>query len=90
MIEPWRCPSCETWMAPGITEHRCEGDGGVPAKTSTSPAGPAGLAATVTTTPTGSVITYTWPSTTTVNVHGSVVSERDLMRAVQRASRWGR
>jgi hypothetical protein len=90
MTEPWQCPSCETWMAPGITEHRCEGDGGVPAITSTPPDGPWPWAATVTTTPTESVITYMWPSTTTVNVHGSVMTERALMAAVQRASRWGR
>jgi hypothetical protein len=30
------------------------------------------------------------PVNVTVNVHGSVVSEKDLMRAVQRASRWNR
>ena len=22
--EPWQCPSCKAWMAPGVTEHQCK------------------------------------------------------------------
>lgn len=79
MTEPWQCPSCKTWMAPGITEHRCEGDGGVPAVPVIGPTfGPS-----TTTSSTATEVTH-------IHVHGSAVSERDLMRAVQRASRWNR
>lgn len=30
MAEPWQCPACLAWIAPHVTEHRCDGDGGVP------------------------------------------------------------
>ena len=62
-------------MAPGITEHRCEGDEGVPAVPVIGPTvGPS-------TTTTG--VTH---AVTHIHVTGSVISERDLMRAVHRAA----
>ena len=24
MAEPWQCPACKTWLAPHVSEHRCE------------------------------------------------------------------
>jgi hypothetical protein len=31
MAEPWQCPACKTWLAPHVSEHRCDPEGGVPA-----------------------------------------------------------
>jgi hypothetical protein len=31
MAEPWQCPACKTWIAPHVSEHRCDPEGGVPA-----------------------------------------------------------
>jgi len=22
--QPWKCPDCATWMAPGVTTHKCD------------------------------------------------------------------
>ena len=73
---PWQCPSCSTWLAPHVTEHRCDPpQGGVTAIPSAP--GPAGSTGT-------SISTATLPGTVTVSVSGSAVSEQDLVRTVQR------
>jgi hypothetical protein len=28
MAEPWKCPECGSWLAPTVSEHRCDGDQG--------------------------------------------------------------
>ncbi len=42
MAEPWQCPACFAWIAPHVTEHRCDGGGGVSAKVPDDPVGPTG------------------------------------------------
>lgn len=75
MSAPWKCPDCGTWLAPHISEHRCD-----PPTASVisqiSPPGPAGSTGT-------SISTATLPGTVTVTVAGSAVSQRDLAGHVQ-------
>ncbi len=76
---PWRCPDCLAWLAPHVTEHRCDPPEGVIKVTSIDPSGPLPL------TFTGSgVNTTTLPGTITVNVQGSVTSENELADIIQR------
>lgn len=71
----------DPWQCPSCgAEHNCDSDGppifaGPPVVQDMPPASGENTNA---------------PVNVTVNVHGSVVSERGLARAVQRASRWNR
>ena len=67
---PWQCPSCLTWIAPHVPEHRCDPpQSGVTAvPLAPGPAGSTGM----------SISTATLPGTVTVNVSGSAVAERVL------------
>ena len=50
MAEPWQCPACKTWLAPHVSEHRCDPEGGVGTKpVSPVPSSP-------------STAVYTWPT----------------------------
>ena len=70
---PWKCPACGTWLAPHVSEHRCDPPAAAVRVTSIDPPGSG-----------GSFSAATLPGTvTTVNVHGSVVSEQDLARTIQ-------
>jgi len=52
MAEPWQCPACKTWLAPHVSEHRCDPEGGVGAV----PVAPAPVTPTTTSVrPTGGV-----------------------------------
>ena len=74
---PWQCPSCSAWLAPHVTEHRCQPpESGVTAFPYV--AGPAGSTGT-------SINTTTLPGTITVNVSGSATSEQDLVRTIQKS-----
>ena len=42
MAEPWQCPACKTWLAPYVSEHRCDPDAGVHAMRVVSPKAPGG------------------------------------------------
>ena len=77
MSEPWKCPDCGTWLAPRVTEHRCDPPQGGTAATRIFPPGPAGSTGM-------SISTATLPGTVTVNVTGSTVSEQELARTVQK------
>ncbi len=71
---PWRCPDCLAWLAPHVSEHRCEPpSAAVPAQPVTVP-------------PSGGISVSAYPPETviTVNVSGSAVSERDLADAIER------
>jgi len=71
---PWQCPSCLTWLAPHVTEHRCDPPPASVSVTSIEPPGTGGTFSSV-----------TFPAgTITVNVSGGVTSERDLLRALQK------
>ena len=48
MSEPWKCPDCGTWLAPRVSEHRCDPPQGGTAATRIFPPGPAGLNVTMT------------------------------------------
>jgi hypothetical protein len=72
--EPWRCPDCLTWIAPHVTEHRCDPPAAMVSVTSIDPPGSgSGFAATAV--PSGTTITY--------NVTGSAVRPEDVLRAMQ-------
>jgi hypothetical protein len=65
MAEPWQCPACKTWLAPHVSEHRCDPEDGVGAKPVVpAPASPAPGALTWTTQPGWTITTTNLPSTT--------------------------
>ena len=74
---PWQCPACRTWLAPHVTEHRCDPpQAGVTALPYVT--GPAGSTGT-------SISTATLPGTvTTVNVSASPVTGREVLDYLQR------
>ena len=76
MRQPWKCPDCSAWIAPHVSEHRCDPpQAGVTAVPSVpGPAGSTGTSISAATLP-GTVVTY--------NVTGSAVSEQELARTVQ-------
>lgn len=86
MTAPWQCPACGTWMAPGVTEHRCEDGGGVPADITSGPDAPSDSLAAL---DRGEFViprttsTTTQPGTIVFNWTGSVLSERALVDAIQ-------
>jgi hypothetical protein len=71
---PWQCPACSAWLAPHVSEHRCDPpDSGVTA----APFTPSGTGGT-----SGALMP---PGTTiTVTASGSAVSERALLGRLQR------
>ena len=71
---PWQCPSCKLWLAPYVTEHRCDPPAGGITVTPL-PSGPSGW--------TGTSVS-TAPGTITVNVSGTAMSEREVTAAIQR------
>jgi hypothetical protein len=73
---PWRCPSCLTWLAPHVSEHRCDPPESGVTVTPFAP-GPAGSTGT-------SISMASLPGTITVNVSGSAVSEADLIDAIRK------
>jgi hypothetical protein len=75
MSEPWKCPECSTWLAPHVSEHRCDPPtAGVTALPYIGdPPGSCGTG----------ISTTTLPGAVTFNVTGSAVSEQELTRAVQ-------
>ena len=81
---PWKCPECRAWVAPHVTEHRCDPPAAVISVTSIDPPGLPGPASM-------SISTATLPGTVTVNV---ATSGADVARAIQRtvleqaASNW--
>jgi hypothetical protein len=71
---PWRCPECRAWIAPHVSEHRCDPpQAGVTAIPFTP--GPADSTGT-------SISVATLPGTVTVSMPGSVVKQ-ELLRIVQ-------
>ena len=77
MSAPWKCPECRAWVAPHVTEHRCDPPAAMVSVTSISPPGTGGTFA-VSAVPEGAAITY--------NITGSVMSDADLSAAVRRAT----
>jgi len=81
MAEPWQCPACKTWLAPHVSEHRCDPEGGVGAKP-LSPV-PSSPSAAVHTWPTGGTITTGptgWTATNmTVQYSGTPTTERQRL-----------
>ncbi len=73
---PWRCPDCRAWIAPHVTEHRCDPPEGGVKVTSIDPPGLPGVPMNTS--------TATLPGTITYNVSGSVVTGRELTDAVIR------
>ncbi len=74
---PWQCPACSAWIAPHVTEHRCDPPAsGVNVAPGLIGGPPGGWSVTGDLVPPGSHIT--------VNVQGSVTSEQDLVRAIQK------
>ena len=74
---PWKCPSCEAWLAPHVTEHRCQPpESGVTALPYIGD--PPGSTSTC-------VSTATLPGTVTYNLSGSVISEQELVRTIQKS-----
>lgn len=71
---PWQCPACSAWIAPHVTEHRCEPPGAMVKVTSIDPPG-SGTTSSSASFPPGTVVTY--------NVTGSVTTERDLLDRLQ-------
>jgi len=74
---PWKCPECRAWVAPHVTEHRCDPPAAMARVTSISPPGTGGTFA-VSAVPEGTTITY--------NITGTVMSDADLAAAVRRAT----
>lgn len=84
MSEPWKCPDCSAWIAPHVTEHRCEPPDAMVNVTSIDPPRAPGTVSAAIPLPPGTVVTC--------NVSGSVTSERDLLdhlqaRMLERANR---
>jgi hypothetical protein len=64
MTEPWQCPACRTWLAPHVSEHRCEPGDGVGAKpVSPAPVTPMTTANSLTFTLNPQVVTATTRAT---------------------------
>lgn len=78
-MNPWQCPSCDTWLAPHISEHRCDPpSGAVPAVV--TPITPSGGTSTSGTGGGGG----SGAGPIVVTLHSTIaVSGRDLARILQ-------
>jgi hypothetical protein len=74
--KPWQCPSCSAWLAPHVSEHRCDPPAAGVTVTYPGTSGPAGSTGM-------SISTATLPGTVTVSVTGPVINEQELARTVQ-------